>query len=282
MKTKMKHGEKVNWPITILLILGCLTVFFPLYMTVVIAFKQPSEMTNDIMGALALPKSWSFSNFAEAMRVTDFWNSLGNSLLLTVVTVVIAILLHGIASYAIGRSMAKSKAYNFIYLYIVSGMFVPFAILMMPLIKQTAQLGIANRFGVIVLYVVFYMPINLMLYTGYLKNIPLALEEAARVDGASTWKTYWSIIFPVMKPMHATVAVLTAMAVWNDVMTPLVIMSGTGKNTLPLAQLNFQTQFGTNYNLAFASYLLALLPILIFYLVCQKQIINGVVNGAVK
>ena len=282
MKTKMKHGEKVNWPITILLILGCLTVFFPLYMTIVIAFKQPSEMTNDIMGALALPKSWSFSNFAEAMRVTDFWNSLGNSLLLTVVTVVIAILLHGIASYAIGRSMAKSKAYNFIYLYIVSGMFVPFAILMMPLIKQTAQLGIANRFGVIVLYVVFYMPINLMLYTGYLKNIPIALEEAARVDGASTWKTYWSIIFPVMKPMHATVAALTAMAVWNDVMTPLVIMSGTGKNTLPLAQLNFQTQFGTNYNLAFASYLLALLPILIFYLVCQKQIINGVVNGAVK
>lgn len=282
MKTKMKHGEKVSWPITILLILGCLTVFFPLYMTIVIAFKQPSEMTNDIMGALALPKSWSFSNFAEAMRVTDFWNSLGNSLLLTVVTVVIAILLHGIASYAIGRSMAKSKAYNFIYLYIVSGMFVPFAILMMPLIKQTAQLGIANRFGVIVLYVVFYMPINLMLYTGYLKNIPTALEEAARVDGASTWKTYWSIIFPVMKPMHATVAVLTAMAVWNDVMTPLVIMSGTGKNTLPLAQLNFQTQFGTNYNLAFASYLLALLPILIFYLVCQKQIINGVVNGAVK
>ena len=282
MKTKMKHGEKVNWPITILLILGCLTVFFPLYMTIVIAFKQPSEMTNDIMGALALPKSWSFSNFAEAMRVTDFWNSLGNSLLLTVVTVVIAILLHGIASYAIGRSMAKSKAYNFIYLYIVSGMFVPFAILMMPLIKQTAQLGIANRFGVIVLYVVFYMPINLMLYTGYLKNIPIALEEAARVDGASTWKTYWSIIFPVMKPMHATVAVLTAMAVWNDVMTPLVIMSGTGKNTLPLAQLNFQTQFGTNYNLAFASYLLALLPILIFYLVCQKQIINGVVNGAGK
>lgn len=282
MKTKMKHGEKVNWSITILLILGCLTVFFPLYMTVVIAFKQPSEMTNDIMGALALPKSWSFSNFAEAMRVTDFWNSLGNSLLLTIVTVVIAILLHGIASYAIGRSMAKSKAYNFIYLYIVSGMFVPFAILMMPLIKQTAQLGIANRFGVIVLYVVFYMPINLMLYTGYLKNIPIALEEAARVDGASTWKTYWSIIFPVMKPMHATVAVLTAMAVWNDVMTPLVIMSGTGKNTLPLAQLNFQTQFGTNYNLAFASYLLALLPILIFYLVCQKQIINGVVNGAVK
>ena len=131
-------------------------------------------------------------------------------------------------------------------------------------------------------YLVFYMPMNVMLYSGYLKNIPIALEEAAFVDGATTWSTYWKIIFPIMTPMHATVAVLTALGTWNDVMTPLVIMSGTGVNTLPLAQLTFQTQFGTNYNLAFASYLLALLPILIFYLVCQKQIINGVVNGAVK
>ena len=225
--------------------------------------------------ALSFPEHWSFANFAEAMRVTDFWNSLGNSLLITVITVVLAILIHGLAGYAIGRSMKNSKFYNVAYLYIVSGMFVPFAILMMPLVKQTAQMGIANRFGVMVLYTVFYMPINLMLYKGYLTNIPIALEEAARVDGTSTWMTYWKIVFPIMKPMHATVAVLTAMSTWNDVMTPLVIMSGTGKNTLPLAQLNFQTQFGTNYNLAFASYLLALIPILIFYIICQKQIMRA-------
>ncbi|MCI6868195.1 MAG: carbohydrate ABC transporter permease [Lachnospiraceae bacterium] len=278
----VRDKKKFNWPITILLIIGCVTIFFPLYMAVVIAFKQPSEMTNDIAGALSLPAQWSLSNFQEAMRVTDFWHSFGNSLLLTVSTVVLALVIHSLAGYAIGRSMKSSKVYNFIFLYIVSGMFVPFAILMMPLVKQTAQLGIANRFGVIVLYTVFFMPLNLMLYKGYLSNIPIALEEAARVDGATTWRTYWSVVFPIMKPMHATVAVLTAMSTWNDVMTPLVIMSGTGKNTLPLAQLNFQTQFGTNYNLAFASYLLALIPILLFYLVCQKQILNGVVNGAVK
>lgn len=279
---QVKVKEKYNWPVTILLIIGCVTIFFPLYMAVVIAFKQPTEMTNDIAGALALPLHWSLSNFQEAMRVTDFWNSLGNSLLITVTTVVLSIVIHGIAGYAIGRSMKSSKFYNFVFLYIVSGMFVPFAILMMPLVKQTAQMGIANRFGVILLYTVFFMPLNLMLYKSYLANIPMALEEAARVDGATTWKTYWSILFPIMKPMHATVAVLTAMSTWNDVMTPLVIMSGTGKNTLPLAQLHFQTQFGTNYNLAFASYLLALIPILLFYLICQKQIMNGVVNGAVK
>ena len=209
-------------------------------MAVIIAFKKPSEMTNDIAGALSLPSSWSFDEFYrsnESDRFLEF--SWKQSLLITIVTVVLAILIHSLAGYAIGRNMANSKFYKFSYLYIVSGMFVPFAILMMPLVKQTSQMGIGNRVGVIVLYVVFYMPMNLLLYSGYLKNIPMALEEAARVDGASTWKTYWSIIFPIMKPMHATVAVLTALGTWNDVMTPLVIMSGTGKNTLPLAQLEF-------------------------------------------
>ncbi len=274
--------EQVNWPLTIVLILGLITVAFPLYMTIVIAFKQPSEMTNSVAGILSLPRSFSLANFKEAMEVTDFWRSLGNSILITVITVVLSVLIHSMLGYAIGRNSADSKFYKFIYLYIVSGMFVPFAILMMPLVKQTAEMGLGNMAGVIILYIVFYMPMNVLLYSGYLKNIPIALEEAACIDGATTWTTYWKIIFPIMKPMHATVAVLTALGTWNDVMTPLVIMSGTGKNTLPLAQLNFQTQFGTNYNLAFASYLLALIPILIFYIICQKQILNGVVNGAVK
>ncbi len=274
--------KRINWPAMILLILGLSTIIFPLYMTVIIAFKQPSEMTNSISGILSLPKTWSFDNFREAMRVTDFWNSLRNSLVITLVTVGLSLALHSLMGYALGRNKAGSKFYSFVYLFIVSGMFVPFAILMMPLAKQTAELGLANWFGVIILYVVFYMPMNILLYSGYLVNIPMALEEAAKVDGASTWTTYWKIIFPIMKPMHATVAVLTALAVWNDVMTPLVILAGSDQNTLPLAQLNFQTQFGTNYNLAFASYLLSLIPILIFYVICQKQILNGVVNGAVK
>ncbi len=274
--------KKTNKTAMIVLILGLSTIILPLYLTIVIAFKQPSEMTNSISGILSLPKAWSLNNFREAMEITNFWRSLSNSLLITAATVGLSIAVHSLMGYALGRNKAHSKFYSFVYLFIVSGMFVPFAILMMPLAKQTAELGLANWFGVIVLYVVFYMPMNVLLYSGYLVNIPMALEEAAKVDGASTWRTYWKIIFPIMRPMHATVAVLTALAVWNDVMTPLIIMAGSGQNTLPLAQLNFQSQFGTNYNLAFASYLLSLVPILIFYIVCQKQILNGVVNGAVK
>lgn len=280
MKTKKIGGTNIF--LTVILILGCLTVFFPLYMTIIIAFKQPSEMTNDISGALSLPQQFSISNFKEAMKVTNFWHSLSNSVIITVITIVLSILVHSTAGYVIGRNMARKKTYKLIYFYIVSGMFVPFAILMMPLVKQTSQMGLSNKLGVILLYLVFYMPMNVMLYSGYLKNIPLSLEEASEIDGASTWKTYWTIIFPMMKPMHATVAILTALGTWNDTMIPLVILSDINDTTLPLAQLNFQTQFGANYNLAFASYLLALIPLLIFYVICQKQIIGGVANGAVK
>ena len=279
---KNDKGGKSSIVMTILLVLGCVTILFPLYMTIIIAFKSPSEMTNDINGALSLPQSFSFDNFAEAMRVTDFWHSLGNSVIITAATIILSLVIHSMAGYSIGRNMNKKKSFKMLYFYIVSGMFVPFAILMMPLVKQTANLGLDNMAGVVILYTVFYMPMNVMLYSGYMKNVPMAMEEAADMDGASAWRTYWTIIFPMMKPMHATVAVLTALGTWNDVMTPLVIMSGTDNVTLPLAQLNFQTQFGTNYNLAFASYLLALLPIVIFYIICQKQIIGGVANGAVK
>ena len=279
---KNDKGGKSSIVMTILLVLGCVTILFPLYMTIIIAFKSPSEMTNDINGALSLPQSFSFDNFAEAMRVTDFWHSLGNSVIITAATIILSLVIHSMAGYSIGRNMNRKKGFKMTYFYIVSDMFVPFAILMMPLVKQTANLGLDNMAGVIILYTVFYMPMNVMLYSGYMKNVPMAMEEAADMDGASAWRTYWTIIFPMMKPMHATVAVLTALGTWNDVMTPLVIMSGTDNVTLPLAQLNFQTQFGTNYNLAFASYLLALLPIVIFYIICQKQIIGGVANGAVK
>lgn len=278
----MKSKEKTNRIVMLLLAAGLITIAFPLYMTVIIAFKQPTEMTTELSSILSLPKTWSLDNFREAMAVTDFWNSLKNSILITVATVFLSIVLHSLMGYAVGRNKARSRFYRFVHMFIVSGMFVPFAILMMPLAKQTAQMGLGNWVGVVLLYVVFYMPMNVLLYSGYLTNIPTALEEAARVDGAGTWKTFWKVIFPVMKPMHATVAIITSLAVWNDVMTPLVIMAGQGENTLPLAQLNFQTQFGTNYNLAFASYLLALVPIVLFYIICQKQILNGAVNGAVK
>ncbi len=113
----MIENKKTNWPVMVLLILGLSTIAFPLYMTIIIAFKQPSEMTNSISGILSLPQHWSLDNFREAMRVTDFWHSLTNSLLISVITVVLSVIIHSLMGYALGRNKAKSKFYNIVYLF---------------------------------------------------------------------------------------------------------------------------------------------------------------------
>ena len=273
-----KEDGKVNWPVTILLLICSLSILFPLYITIVIAFKQPSDMVGNI---LSLPKVWSFSNFSQAIEMTNFSHTIFNSLVITAGVVILTIITNSLVAYVIARNMNK-KFYKFIYFYFVSAMFVPFSMLMLPLVKQVSSFNLDNKFGMMILYMIFGISMNTLLYVGYLKNIPLELEEAAYVDGAKEWTVFWKIIFPLLKPMHATVGIMTALWAWNDVMLPLVILSDPNAATLPLAQFIFQSKFGTNYNIAFASYLLALLPLLVFYLFAQKWIINGVTKGAIK
>lgn len=275
--------KKINWLTTAIVAFLSLGIIVPVYMALNIALKKPSEMTTNMLDFFKLPKSFQFSNFTEAIKVTNFFQSALNSIIITLLSVVVVVLFTSIISYAIARNMHK-KGYKYVYYYLVSAMFVPFSMLMLPLVKQLSFLKIDNMVGLILMYFVFQLSLSVLLYVGYLKNITVSLEEAAYIDGANTWQIFWQVIFPLLKPMHATVAILTALASWNDLLLPLVVLSGNGadKATLPMAQLIFQSQFGTNYNLAFASYVLALLPMLIFYLFAQKQIISGVVNGAVK
>ena len=241
-KTKKIGGSNVL--VTVLLFLGCLTILFPLYMTIIIAFKNPSEMTNDVAGALAFPSSWKLDNFKEAMEVTNFWHTLGNSLLITIATIVLALLIHSLAGYVIGRNMARKKGYRFIYFYIVSGMFVPFAILMMPLVKETAILGLDNRLGVILLYLVFYMPINVMLYSGYLKNIPLAMEEAAEIDGANSIQKFFKITLPLMSRNMLFVVIMTCISYFQVFAQVQIMTQGGPENHTNVIGLNI-------YNYAF-------------------------------
>lgn len=275
--------KKTNWLTTAIIAFLAIGVVIPIYMALNISLKSPSEMTTNISDFFKLPKTFQFSNYTEAFSVTNFFQSAANSILITVFSVIVVVILTSIISYAIARNMHK-KGYKYVYYYLVSAMFVPFSMLMLPLVKQLSFLKIDNMFGLIVMYFVFQLSLGVLLYVGYLKNITVSLDEAAYMDGANEWQIFWKIIFPLLKPMHATVAILTALASWNDLLLPLVVLSGNGstKATLPMAQLIFQSQFGTNYNLAFASYVLALLPMLIFYLFAQKQIISGVINGAVK
>ncbi|GAE29932.1 carbohydrate ABC transporter permease [Halalkalibacter hemicellulosilyticus] len=270
--------NKYNWLVTVLLMLGTIVILFPLYITVVNAFKTPAETAASI---LALPDSLSFANFNRAIEMTNFFNALGNSVYVTLFTVLFTVLSNSLVAYAIARNMHK-KMYRFLFYYFVSAMFVPFPIIMLPIVNQMSSMGLMNLNGLILLYIVYGLAFNVFLYTGYIKTIPKELEEAAIVDGCSQWGVFWRIIFPILSPINATVAILTALWAWNDFLLPLVILSNRADQTLPLVQYVFQGQFATNYNLSFASYLMALLPMIILYLFLQRYIISGVTQGAIK
>lgn len=271
-------NKRTNWPVTTLLFVGTLLILIPLYLTITIAFKTPQEMAGNL---LALPKSWSFDNFTQAIEMTNFYNALGNTVFVTVFVVIFTVLSNSLVAYVIARNMHK-RGYKLLFYYFVSAMFIPFPIIMLPIVKQTAMWGMDNLVGLIILYVVFNLSFNTFIYVGYIRSIPKELEEAAIIDGASTWGVFWRVIFPLLAPMNATVAIITCLGAWNDFMLPLVMLSDRDMATLPLVQYIFQSQFSTNYNLAFASYLMALAPMIVVYIFAQKWIISGVMKGSIK
>lgn len=276
---KMKVKERVNWPITVLLIiLAAIFILGPLYIAIMIAVRDPSDMAN----VLAWPKVFRFQNFADAWTATDYPRKFVNTFGITIVNLVFTILTNSLVAYAITRNREKSKFFSLMYYYFVSAMFIPFTVIMLPLVKQAAAFNLDNICGITFLYIIFGLPMNTFLYVGYVKSLPVALDEAAYIDGATPFQTFYRIIFPLMKSMSATVAIQSFMWTWNDFSMPLVLLTDEKYQTLQLAQYVFKGQFNTEYNLAFASYLLVLIPILIVYIFCQKWIIAGVTSGAVK
>jgi raffinose/stachyose/melibiose transport system permease protein len=273
-----RGGPGVNWWLTALLIVLALTIAIPLYFAVVTALKTTDQLGGTGFG---LPTDIRWANFADAWRLTDFPTAALNSALITVGAVVLTLLTNSMVAYAIARNMHR-RLFKGLYFYFVSALFVPFPIIMLPVAKETAILHLDNRVGLILLYVVYGLAFNIFIFTAYINSIPRALEEAASIDGASTWAVFWKVIFPLLAPMNATVGILTCLWAWNDFLLPLVILSDPGSATLPLVQYVFQSQFQTNYPAAFASYLMAMAPLLIVYVFAQRWVISGVTRGAVK
>ena len=193
----------------------------------------------------------------------------------------LTLLTNSMVAYAISRNMHRRR-FKVLFFYFVSALFVPFPIIMLPVVKQTALLGMDNQVGLIFLYTVYGLALNVFIYVGYLNSIPRDLEEAAMTDGASVWTTFWRVIFPLLAPINATVGILTCLWAWNDFLLPLVVLSSPDAQTLPLAQYVFQGQFSTNYTLAFSSYLMALAPMVLVYLIAQRWVISGVMRGSIK
>ncbi|WP_243228363.1 carbohydrate ABC transporter permease [Microbacterium sp. CIAB417] len=271
--------ERVNWSGTIILLLCAVTVLLPLYVTISMAFKTTGQAVDG--NAFSLPAPFSVDGFVEAWNLTKFPVGAAISLLVTAGTVVATIILAAFASYAIVRNWDR-RLFRYSFFYLLAAMFIPFPVVALPQIQLTGRVGLDNPLGVIILATMFQLSFSVLLFTAFLRSIPLELEESARIDGATTWQTFWRLIFPLLAPMSATVGIFAFLYAWNDFMMPSLIISDPALQTLPVRQNLFQTQFSNNYNVSFASYLMAMAPAIVAYLFTQRWVMEGVTQGAVK
>ncbi len=271
--------ERVNWSGTIILILCAVTVLLPLYVTVSMAFKTSAQAVDG--NAFSLPAPFSVDGFVEAWNLTKFPVGAAVSLFVTAGTVILTILLSAFASYAIVRNWDK-RLFRWSFFYLLAAMFIPFPVVALPQIQLTGLVHLDNPLGVLILATMFQLSFSVLLFTAFLRSIPMELEEAARIDGASTWQTFWRLIFPLLAPMSATVGIFAFLYAWNDFMMPSLIISDPALQTLPVRQNLFQNQFSNNYNVSFASYLMAMAPAIVAYLFTQRWVMEGVTQGAVK
>ncbi|WP_223245825.1 carbohydrate ABC transporter permease [Trueperella pyogenes] len=277
---RLKPGrEKISWSTTIVLMLASVTVLLPLYVTITMAFKGTAQAVDG--NAFSLPNPFSISGIVEAWRLTDFPVGAGISLAVTAGTVLATVILAAFASYAIVRNWDR-KLFRYSFYYLLAAMFIPFPVVALPQIQLTGRVGLDNPLGVVILATMFQLSFSVMLFTAFLRSIPQSLEESARIDGASTWQTFWKIIFPMLAPMAATVAIFAFLYAWNDFMMPSLIISDPELQTLPVRQNLFQNQFSNNYNVAFASYMMAMAPAIVAYAFTQRWVMEGVTQGAVK
>jgi raffinose/stachyose/melibiose transport system permease protein len=271
--------DRVNWRLTAVLGLCTLAVLVPLFVTVSMAFKTGAQAVQG--RAFDLPNPISVEGFVAAWELTDFPVSFSISLFVSAIAVAGAILVSSAAAYAIHVNWER-RFFRFSFFYLLAAMFLPFPVLALSQIKLTGILGLDNPLGVGLLHVMFGLGFNVLLLTTFLRNMPDELDEAARIDGANTWQTFWRIIFPLLAPMSATVGIFAFLASWNDFMMPSLIISDPTVQTLPVIQQIFQTQFSENYHVSFASYLMAMAPSIVVFIFTQRWVLSGVTQGAVK
>lgn len=277
MRINMKKTGK-NLFVLLALLPGILLIIFPMYVTIVTAFKTPQESGSSFF---AFPSSFFLGNFISVLNKSYYFQYILNTAVILVCSVIVELLIVPMAAYSIQRN--NRKYYRFIYIFIVCGLFVPFQVRMVSLVQMLSQLHLMSKLGMVFLYLAATTPPGVFLITGYLKSVPEQIEEAAYMDGSSYGATYFRVVFPLLKPILSTLLIKDSLFIWNDFQLPLIILNGSTKSwTLQLFQYNFKSQYSFDYNLAFASFIMTMLPILILYILIQKNIVAGLSAGAVK
>lgn len=278
----MKNESKGWRGILLTAFLTVLAVFFliPVFLVLMNSLKGQFYISD---APFALPNSETFvglRNYWNGIEKVDFFSAFGYSAFITLFSVAAIVLFTAMTAWYLVR--AGTRAANGLYYLLVFSMIVPFQMVMFTMSKMANLLRLDNPVGIILLYLGFGSGLSVFLYSGFIKSIPLDVEEAAMIDGCRPWQTFFFVVFPILKPTAVTVAILNAMWIWNDYLLPYLVI-GSRYRTIPIAVQYLQGGYGSrDMGALMATLVLAIIPIVIFYLACQKYIIRGVMAGAVK
>ena len=277
MHLKLKSS---TWRVLRFIFLGFFVLISigPLIWIVMSSFKSNREI---LSSAFALPTSFSFSGYTAALDIAPIFKFYGNSIFISVVSTVLNVVVVSMAAYVLARH--KFRGNTFITLLLSVSLLIPTAALLMPIYRIMTAIGLFDtRLGLILVYAALGLPTSLFIFKSYFQSIPKELEEAAYIDGAGFFRTFFAIVFPLAKPGLATGAILQFLTSWNEFMFALILTKSTEVRTLPLALNYFTSQFSFNYTAMFAALTMVILPSIIIYILLQEQITSSMVEGSVK
>ncbi len=277
MRLKGNIGKAV---LSFVLMLLSAAFIFPIFVVLINSFKTKFSIN---LSPFSLPDSTTFAgieNYINGLTDTGFLSAFGYSLFITVASVALIVVCTAMTAWYLVR--IKNKFTDFLYLFFVFSMIIPFQMVMFTMSKTANTLGLDNPIGIVLIYLGFGSGLSVFMFTGFIKGVPKSIEEAATIDGCTPLKTFFLVVFPVLKPTSVTVAILNAMWIWNDYLLPYLVI-GSDYRTIPVAIQYLKGGYGSvDMGAMMAVLILAVIPVIIFYLFCQRYIIKGVAAGAVK
>ena len=279
-KKKQTLGMKI-----LTVVFSVISIFYvsPLFIVLMNSFKFKTDISDNPFAFPNAETFYGFQNYIKGMTFGNFsfWKVVLTSLFITIGGVFLILLCTSMTAWYVTR--VNSKICKIIYYFCVFSMVVPFQMVMYTLSKTADKLHLNSPVGILVVYVGFGAGLALFMFSGFVKGIPIEVEEAASVDGAGPLRTYFGVVVPIMKPTIISVGILETMWIWNDYLLPYLIFSGTNYRTIPIHIQYLNGSYGqTDMGAIMALIIVSILPIIIFYFACQKYIIEGVVAGAVK
>lgn len=276
---RSKKEQLLAAVLTILTVVLAMFYLFPFFLALITAMKTPMQSAQSV---LSLPNPIQWDNFKAAIRTSKLTIALGNSLITTSCSVVLITLFAAMGGYAIARNQ-KSRFFRFSEKLYLAALMVPFQVIMVPIYKIFKTMGLMNNlFGAILILVGTSIPYATFLYIGFIKSVPRELEEAAQIDGCGPIQAFFRVVFPMLKPITSVVASLHVLWMWNEFNISLIILQKDAVRTVPIQQYFFFGQYSSNFNLGFAAAVISMIPVVLFFIIAQRYLVQGISAGAVK